>query len=106
MWCLSNDVSEWSRKLREKFALHRYLRGFVISGDVGAQKPDPTIYRALLEGSGRRPDEVVFVDDRLRNIEAAASMGIDVVLFRPAPRELTGHSYPVAADFSELLRLL
>ena len=75
LWCLSNDVSEWSRKLREKFALQRYFRGFVISGDVGAQKPDLTIYQTLLERAGFQPGESVFVDDRLRNIEAAASMG-------------------------------
>jgi HAD superfamily hydrolase (TIGR01509 family) len=106
LWCLSNDVSEWSRKLREKFGLQRYFRGFVISGDVGAQKPDRAIYRTLLERSGRLPGESIFVDDRLRNIEAAASLGMKAILFKPAPRELDGHGYPVAIDFSELLNLL
>ena len=106
LWCLSNDVSEWSRKLRERFALQRYFRGFVISGDVGAQKPDVSIYQMLLERAGYRPGESVFVDDRLRNIKAAASIGINPILFKPAPRELHGHSYPIARDFSELLKFL
>ena len=106
LWCLSNDVSEWSRKLRERFTLQRYFRGFVISGDVGAQKPDVAIYQTLLERAGYWPGESVFVDDRLRNIDAAASIGMNTILFKPAPRELHRHRYPIATDFSELLKLL
>jgi HAD superfamily hydrolase (TIGR01549 family) len=106
VWCLSNDVSEWSRKLRKKFGLERYFGGFVISGDTGTCKPDPAIYLALLEQSGFPPCDVVFVDDRLRNIEAANSMGIAAVLFKPAPQESTGHQYPVAWSFAELQTIL
>ncbi len=106
LWCLSNDVSEWSRKLREKFNLGRYFRGFVISGDVGVQKPDPGIYRRLMERTGRGPNETVFVDDRLRNIEAAAILGMNAILFKPAAKELQGHSYPIALNFRELLNYL
>src|SRR5271157_1173749 len=34
IWCLSNDLAEWSQKLRKRFGLEQYFRGFVISGDV------------------------------------------------------------------------
>jgi HAD superfamily hydrolase (TIGR01509 family) len=105
LWCLSNDVSEWSKKLREKFALGRYFRGFVISGDMGTRKPDPAIYHSLLEQSGCRPCDIVFVDDRLRNIEAAA-LGMGAILFKPAPEEMQGHNYTIARNFAELLSLL
>ena len=40
VWCLSNDISEWSKKLRARFGLDRYIRGFVISGDAGVRKPE------------------------------------------------------------------
>jgi HAD superfamily hydrolase (TIGR01509 family) len=106
LWCLSNDVSDWSRKLRERFALGRYFRGFVISGDTGTRKPDPAIYGSLLEQANCKPCDVVFVDDRLRNIEAAAALGIRSVLFKPEPEEMPGHKYPIAMDFAELFRLL
>jgi hypothetical protein len=36
--CLSNDVSEWSIKLRRKFELETQIQTWVISGDVGARK--------------------------------------------------------------------
>jgi HAD superfamily hydrolase (TIGR01509 family) len=106
LWCLSNDVSEWSKKLREKFALGRYFRGFVISGDTGTRKPDPAIYRSLLEQAGCRPCNMVFVDDRLRNIEAAAALGMGAILFKPAPEEMQGHKHPIAQNFHELLSVL
>jgi len=106
LWCLSNDISEWSRKLRNKFDLDRYFVGFVISGDAGVCKPDSAIYLRLLEKSGSAPSEVIFVDDRLRNIEAANSLGIRGILFNPAMADSQGHSYPIARDFSELRSVL
>jgi FMN phosphatase YigB (HAD superfamily) len=47
LWCLSNDVSEWSRKLRERFGLTGLIDGFLISGDVGTRKPDTRIFHHL-----------------------------------------------------------
>ena len=35
----------------------------VISGEVGMRKPEPEIYRHVLELLGVRPEETVFVDD-------------------------------------------
>lgn len=102
LWCLSNDISEWSRKLRERFRLDRYFRGFVISGDTGTRKPDPAIYLTLLQQSGYFPRDVVFVDDRLRNVEAAKALGINSVLFNPAPQESQGHRHTIVRTFAGL----
>lgn len=106
LWCLSNDVSEWSRKLRDRFGLGGYFRGFVISGDTGTRKPDPAIYRTLLDRSGYRPCDTIFVDDRLRNVEAADALGISAVLFNPAPQECRGHRCTIVRSLAELGRLL
>jgi putative hydrolase of the HAD superfamily len=106
LWCLSNDVSEWSRKLRERFGLDRYFRGFVISGDTGTRKPDAAIYLGMLEKAGFQPRDTAFVDDRLRNIRAAEALGITALLFNPAPQELQGHGYQVVRTFAELSGVL
>lgn len=106
LWCLSNDVSEWSRKLRKRFGLERCFGGFVISGDTGTCKPDPAIFLLLLEKSGFQPGDVVFVDDRLRNVKAAKALGIRSVLFNPVPPEAQGHEFPIAKTFAELLSIL
>jgi FMN phosphatase YigB (HAD superfamily) len=79
--CLSNDVSEWSAKLRQRFALDDVFDGFVISGDVHSRKPSPEIYKALLAASNSHPHDVLFIDDRPKNVLAAIDQGIGSILF-------------------------
>jgi HAD superfamily hydrolase (TIGR01509 family) len=55
----------------------------VISGHVGAAKPDPRIFEILFERVGKRPKELVFVDDSLGNVEAARALGMPAIHFRP-----------------------
>jgi len=74
VWRLSNDLAEWSQKLRRNFGLNGYLAGAVISGEVGLRKPDPAIYHVLLEKSGYKAAETLFVDDNVRNLDAAAAL--------------------------------
>ena len=44
IYCLSNDVSEWSIKLRKKFQLDQYIYRWFISGDLKIRKPSSGIY--------------------------------------------------------------
>ncbi len=104
VWLLSNDLSEWSLKLRQMFKLDDLFDGFVISGDVHHRKPSPEIYRALLEAASAHPEEIVFVDDRPCNIQAAQSAGMQGVLFGEQSEPADTLSW--ARDFSELSRLL
>jgi len=60
----------------------------VISAEVGLMKPDPKIYRLVLEKVGAEPQEVVFIDDFLENIEAARRQGINVVHFQTRAQAL------------------
>jgi putative hydrolase of the HAD superfamily len=64
----------------------------IVSAEVGIMKPDPRIYQLALEALGVDPQEAVFVDDTLANIEAARMLGMAVIHFtRPqaARQELT-----------------
>jgi HAD superfamily hydrolase (TIGR01509 family) len=79
--CLSNDVSSWSLKLRQRFGLERWIDHWFISGDLGLRKPSAEIYRLAADRLGVSPQEVMFVDDRLRNLEAAKAVGFNTVLF-------------------------
>ncbi|MDE0692327.1 MAG: HAD-IA family hydrolase [Gammaproteobacteria bacterium] len=79
VWCLSNDVSRWSVKLRERFAINDLFAGFVVSGDIGHRKPSAEAYGCLLDRVGVTPQ--LFVDDRPRNVAAAKRLGIPAVCF-------------------------
>ena len=81
VWCLSNDVARWSKHLRASLGIEPLLAGAVISSDVGVRKPDRGIYERLLAGTGCQPGELKFVDDRPKNVAAAAALGIPATLF-------------------------
>jgi HAD superfamily hydrolase (TIGR01509 family) len=106
VWCLSNDLSEWATKLRDIFKLERYLRGFVISGDVGIRKPDPKIFQYLIRRLDVTAGNAVFVDDNPKNLDSATKMGLQTILFDTSGGNL-GHSvHKSARNFNELLHCL
>jgi len=106
VWCLSNDLSEWSRKLRDIFKLDRYLSGFVISGDVGLRKPDPAIFEHLIRRLDVTAGDVVFVDDNPKNLDAATELGLKTILFDTSEENLSHSGYKAVRNFNELLRCL
>ena len=81
VWCLSNDVSEWSAALRKTFKLEELFDGWVISGDVRYRKPSAPIYEILRTRLGSTDRPVVFVDDRLANLAPARCLGMHTIRF-------------------------
>ncbi|HTS92199.1 MAG TPA: HAD family phosphatase [Stellaceae bacterium] len=82
-------LSNWSRETfpfaRERFAFLERFSGIVISGEIGHVKPDPAIYRHLLDRFGIDPGAAVFIDDVAGNAEAARAFGIHPVHFTSPP---------------------
>lgn len=60
----------------------------VFSCEVGLMKPDPEIYRYILRLSGANPEEAIFVDDALENIESANKLGIHGIQFKNAAQAI------------------
>jgi putative hydrolase of the HAD superfamily len=54
---------------------------YVNSALVKLAKPDPAIYQLTLEQLDVAPAEAVFLDDQVRNIDAAQALGIHGVVF-------------------------
>ncbi len=105
VWALYPDVVETLEKLAPDFELAivsnfdgrlrlilqhlgiaHFFRHVFVSSEVGADKPDPTIYRRALAISRLSADEVLHVgDDPERDWKAARSAGLQVFeLKRPA----------------------
>ncbi|MBL7753265.1 MAG: HAD-IA family hydrolase, partial [Chitinophagaceae bacterium] len=50
-----------------------------LSHRVGLRKPDPTIFKRILDENGLLAEHTLFLDDSLQHIEAAASLGIQTL---------------------------
>lgn len=63
-----------------------------LSCEMHLVKPDPQIFKCILEQSGYLPEETLFVDDNAKNCEVARSLGINTYMA------------PVRTDWSSELR--
>lgn len=81
LYVLSNMSREFIDFLRRQ-PVYGYFDGEVVSCDEHTVKPEPAIYRILLDRYGLIPDDTLFIDDRSANLEAAAGFGIKTYLFR------------------------
>lgn len=84
LYALSNWGAESFETTRPLFPFLERFDGMVISGREGVIKPDPAIFRLLMERFGLDVGELVFVDDHAPNTAAAASLGIDTIHFSGA----------------------
>ncbi|MEM0944138.1 MAG: HAD family phosphatase [Pseudomonadota bacterium] len=77
LYGLTNFSAEkWPLAVARYPVLGRF-REVVISGDVRLIKPDPEIYRLLLDRIGLPAEACFFTDDSPTNIAAAAELGFD-----------------------------
>jgi putative hydrolase of the HAD superfamily len=69
--------------IRKKFPGHiRVFDKVVLSYKVGAQKPDPRIYRWAVAGRRSAGRRVLYADDRPDLVRAARRLGLRSILFR------------------------
>jgi putative hydrolase of the HAD superfamily len=78
---LSNMGDSVLELILEKYAWINNFDVLIWSYQHGLVKPDPAIYHLLLERLGTAPEEALFLDDRLENIEGARQLGIQGLQF-------------------------
>jgi len=76
---LTNNAREWEPMWRSLIPVDELFDVVVDSSVVGVRKPDPAIYELTCDRLGLRPDECIFVDDLLCNVDAASELGMEVV---------------------------
>ena len=73
-------------------ALSDYFDACYLSYACRMMKPDPDIFRFVLDNELIRPGELLFVDDGPRNVEVASELGIQAILATDAD------SWPAEVD--------
>lgn len=73
--------SLFKKSVESAFPFYPYVDGEVVSSRVKIRKPDKEIYETLFKKYGLKPEESVFFDDRIVNIEGAEKVGLNAFLF-------------------------
>jgi 2-haloacid dehalogenase len=81
---LSNWSAETFPPTGKAHPFFNTLDAILLSSEVNVCKPNPEIYKILLERYGLIPEESVFIDDRQENLDAAKTLDIHTVLFQTA----------------------
>ena len=106
-YALSNWSADTYAVARRRYEFLEWFDGVVISGDVGAAKPDPRIFRHLVDRFGLDPATTVFVDDLEPNVAAARELGFVAIRFESAAdlrRRLVDLGLPLGSDAGEPAR--
>ncbi|MFL6281421.1 MAG: HAD family hydrolase [Vicinamibacterales bacterium] len=99
---VSNNVLDEQQEKLRVCSLDQYVDELVVSGEVGASKPDPAIFRVAMDRLGVTAKETVMVGDSWSaDIEGARAVGIRPIWFNP-----TGSDPPDARGGIEELRSL
>ena len=78
---LSNAWSNMRQVLDERFHVADLFDELIISAEVGLAKPDPRIYHLAVQRLNVQPSETVFIDDMLKNVEAARLEGLHAIQY-------------------------
>jgi 2-haloacid dehalogenase len=85
LYALSNWSAETFPVARPRYPFLEWFDGIVISGEEKIAKPDPAIFRQLLNRYRLDPAATVFIDDSEANVRAAAAEGMIALRFEDAP---------------------
>ncbi len=86
LYALTNWSAETFGIARERFGFLEWFDGVVVSGEERMIKPDPAIFRVLLDRFGLDPETTFYVDDSEANVAAADRLGFDAVRFTDPER--------------------
>ncbi len=89
----TNAIHEvaFNRMIKEvtgKDGLHDFVKKCYFSHDIGLRKPNAACYEFVVQDIGMSADHLLFLDDRLDNIEGARAVGLNAIQVTNASRQL------------------
>ena len=94
----TNDLA--AGHIRARFPFFSNFDGYVLSYEHGAMKPNRQIYEVVERVTGRRGEEICYIDDRLENIETGKAMGWQTI-WHKTPEETIARCQSLAAARSK-----
>jgi 2-haloacid dehalogenase len=82
------NMESWTFPLRRaRYPFFAWFEGIVVSSHEGVAKPDPEIFRRLLERFDLAAPRTVLIDDAPHNVGAARALGLQAIRFQ-SPEDL------------------
>lgn len=78
---LSNVATNWVREYFLTSEEQQLFDAMVFSFELGTGKPEPEIYKTILQKLSVKPQESVFIDDNERYCAAAEELGMKAILY-------------------------
>jgi epoxide hydrolase-like predicted phosphatase len=78
---LTNFSQDWLEKILNDNEIADLFDPLVVSSSVKRIKPEKEIFQIMLRLLYMQPEETVFFDDRIANVEAAKKLGMHAFLF-------------------------
>ncbi len=78
---LLSNVRSSQAAIKKQLGYYQLFSPVQLSCDIGIRKPDPQAYEILLSKLHVPPQSVLFIDNRINNVEAAKDVGMDGIVF-------------------------
>lgn len=97
---LTNWSAETFPIAQQRYGFLQHFEGILVSGHERLAKPDPAIYQLLIQRYRLDAAATLFIDDSLRNVQAAIGVGLQGIQFSSPDRlraDLISLGMPVSA---------
>jgi len=78
---LTNNYEDMFDFIKSKYKLEKYFDYLFSSSDVKDKKPNEKMYRRVLDKLKIKLQEIVFIDDKEKNIKGAEKVGFNTIHF-------------------------
>jgi 2-haloacid dehalogenase len=81
IYALSNWSAETFIFAEKRFDFLQWFRAIFLSAEVRLVKPDPRIFECFCKRFALIPEQIIYIDDLLHNVEAARKIGMHAIRF-------------------------
>lgn len=78
---LLSNVRKSQAEVKRRLGYYELFSPLLLSCETGVKKPDPQAYCLLLDQLQLLPEEVLFIDNKLTNVEMAQTLGMEAIQF-------------------------
>ena len=82
LYAITNYPAETFPMAQKKFPFLALFRDVAVSGRERILKPDAELFRILFRRNNIVPEQAIFIDDSIKNVDAARALGLHAIHFR------------------------